>query len=833
MQSVPAIGETLGDRYYIEEILDESDIIATLKCFDTRLDVNGVVKILLGDDTAPEWQARKDRFVAAARAQARLNHPNIVHVANIELRGGRVFSVLELLTGQTLDEYLLSGTLSSKAVVEAFLSVIDAVSMAHSSDILHLGISPRTIFLNQQGNRLSPRLLNFSVIRDSWALDPHSQLPFLAPEQLISYDNATPASDVYSICATMFYAFTHKLPVHFDRFEEYVDYFCSHDGISEFPEEVPDEFLHLLHIGLRVDPGQRFPDAGYLLKGLKEIGSGFKLSANLTIEASKNAAPAVTPSRPVVVNQPVATTTPSRPVVMNQPVATTTPSRPVVMNQPVATTTPSRPVVMNQPVATTTPSRPVVMSEPSRVSSASSSSLPPVTACKSSSSSIAPAPIAPAPIRAHEAVSQEPTAAAGSIIPFAKRAAGETTAQIAVKPVSSSVSQSLIVPECLRENVLDVPEPISNVDAALFEPQESVEPLKVSVSEIFQIPLALSLSDGAAETQGNAGDGIQKDVAGIEEAEQVFTEEAGNNTEMPAAEADIQVPEDPLADQVRMYGISLTEELSEIYTLRRIDCVQENSFIGAVSSLGCPDELFGLKCFYPRDEVEAVVFNEGVRRADILSRESSSFESIFASYPESCAFLMPDIARQPLPMALEANGGPFDVSLALHMTIIICQAMDFAQQRGFVNGNIKPSNIIFEEHNGVLAPVIYDFGQRLYVSSVSQISVQDIPYVAPELNYNLQNANSQADIFAVGMCLVYMLLGRMPYQSTNGDVLVSEIASYQGIPDIRSMNPLISDSLYQVIQWATAFNPAQRYVRFSDLIRDLYAVYQQIVSSNG
>ena len=52
MQNVPPIGSTLLDRYYVEEILDDSGDTAILKCVDTRLDVHDVVKFLIGDDEA-------------------------------------------------------------------------------------------------------------------------------------------------------------------------------------------------------------------------------------------------------------------------------------------------------------------------------------------------------------------------------------------------------------------------------------------------------------------------------------------------------------------------------------------------------------------------------------------------------------------------------------------------------------------------------------------------------------------------------------------------------------------------------------------------------------
>ena len=221
MQNIPEVGTLLADRYYIEEIVDTCGETAILKCVDTRLEVVCAIKLLIGDDESPEWTQRRNYFIEAFRKQARLNHPNIIHVVNIELRGERTFAVMEAVEGFTLDRYLESTTLTPKEVTELFLSIVDAVSMAHGSKILHKGISPHNIMLYQQDNRLSPRILNLGTHRESERLDPIKLLPYLAPEQFDNYENAYPASDVYALCATMYFAFTRRGPCVCEDYSKY------------------------------------------------------------------------------------------------------------------------------------------------------------------------------------------------------------------------------------------------------------------------------------------------------------------------------------------------------------------------------------------------------------------------------------------------------------------------------------------------------------------------------------------------------------------------------------------------------------------------------------
>ena len=127
-----------------------------------------------------------------------------------------------------------------------------------------------------------------------------------------------------------------------------------------------------------------------------------------------------------------------------------------------------------------------------------------------------------------------------------------------------------------------------------------------------------------------------------------------------------------------------------------------------------------------------------------------------------------------------------------------------------------------------MTPVLYDFGTRLYVSSYTQMPARDLPFVAPELSFNLQFTNAQADVFSFGMCLLYMLIGKTPYQAQNAEVLAQEIASCSELPDFVDGSVDIPPDLVQIIRWCTAFKPEQRYASFAEVERDLCVVFQSL-----
>ena len=774
MYYVPSVGDTLLNRYNIEEILSESDHASVVKCMDTRLDVYCALKILIGETEAPDWNDRKAAFMRAYRTQAQLNHPNIVHVSNIESRDGVTFGVMELLQGPTLEQYLQNDSLGPKEIVELFLSIADAVSMAHTSLIIHRSLSPVNIILHQQGARLSPRILNFSVEREVEKLDPVWDLPYMSPEQLIAFDDSSEASDVFALCMMMHNAFAHCVPVEFETLQGYIDYYMSSDGAEPLAELMPMDFVPLIRRGIRSNPSERYENATELLKALKSLSSGFKLSANLTIEAPKQY-PTVTPSSPVIGQR-------KNPSSLDNPIIGSTGEIKLVPS-----TTPSSPIHVHKRPSS------LGVDVSSVVRDASSDSRP--MSSRPSMTSVPAAPRASQPVVASvpSAMPSQPAiASVPSAMPSQPAIASVPSAmpsQPAIASVPSAMpSQPVIasVPSAMPSQpvIASVPSAMPSQPVIASEPSE-MPSQPVIASE----PSALESGAPAAVGAGY--------------------------------------------DQMNAYyqnGVILPPELAELYRLCRVDSIQPNGVIGAVMDINGGTEAFGVKFFNPKSDVERAVFNEGVRRLEALSRENNAFESVLFHFPDSCAFLFPDTSRQSLIASIYQNG-VLEPAVAAQAALLIAQGMDFAHQHGIVNGNLKPSNIIFENQSGIVMPVIYDLGQRLYIASGDEISFADIPYIAPELNYNLQNSNAQADIYAFGMCLIYMLLGRTLYVSETKEDLIVEIQGLSEAPQILSALPTLDPGFAQVIQWCINFDPSGRYMRFSDVIRDLYVVYQNLLKA--
>ena len=100
-----------------------------------------------------------DRFRREARAVAKLSHPNLVQLHDFgKSTDGRVFLVMELLSGQTLDLHAEKG-LGWRESVRLAIQATRALEAAHHAGVVHRD-QPQNLFLTTEGDL---KLLDFGV----------------------------------------------------------------------------------------------------------------------------------------------------------------------------------------------------------------------------------------------------------------------------------------------------------------------------------------------------------------------------------------------------------------------------------------------------------------------------------------------------------------------------------------------------------------------------------------------------------------------------------------------------------------------------------------------
>lgn len=158
-----------------------------------------------GGDSSPDF-LRAER---EARIAASLNHPNIVGVYDLVLEDDHQWLVMEYVEGTTLAELVRdNGHLPADQVAPIIAQTASALAAAHASGIVHRDVKPSNILVRDDGQ---VKLSDFGIARA--AADASltqtglvtGSPAYLAPE-VASGKQATPASDVWSLGATLFHA---------------------------------------------------------------------------------------------------------------------------------------------------------------------------------------------------------------------------------------------------------------------------------------------------------------------------------------------------------------------------------------------------------------------------------------------------------------------------------------------------------------------------------------------------------------------------------------------------------------------------------------------------
>ena len=121
--------------------------------YDPKLDRKVALKLLRqreSDDAARNHIAQL-RLQREARALAKLKHPNIVAVHDVDIVDDRLYIAMEYVEGESLDDWLEHSTRGWSEVVEVFIQAAKGLLAAHAAGITHRDFKPANVRLEPTG----------------------------------------------------------------------------------------------------------------------------------------------------------------------------------------------------------------------------------------------------------------------------------------------------------------------------------------------------------------------------------------------------------------------------------------------------------------------------------------------------------------------------------------------------------------------------------------------------------------------------------------------------------------------------------------------------------
>ena len=192
------------------------------RAWDTTLERFVAVKLMKKELT--EDPKAMEAFYREARACARLNHTNIIHIYTFDDWEGQQYLVMELADRGSLDQRIEKLRLLPELdVLDIGIKIASALDMALRYNLLHRDIKPGNILFNVDHE---PKLVDFGLARSTEveveSTDVTEGTPYYVAPEKIKREPETFLSDMYSLGATLYHAVTGHVPFDAPTVEELV-----------------------------------------------------------------------------------------------------------------------------------------------------------------------------------------------------------------------------------------------------------------------------------------------------------------------------------------------------------------------------------------------------------------------------------------------------------------------------------------------------------------------------------------------------------------------------------------------------------------------------------
>ncbi len=178
----------------------------------------------------------------------------------------------------------------------------------------------------------------------------------------------------------------------------------------------------------------------------------------------------------------------------------------------------------------------------------------------------------------------------------------------------------------------------------------------------------------------------------------------------------------------------------------------------------------------------------------------------------------------------EIASGDLSFEQIIGILAAVADGLTYAHRRGVLHRDVKPSNIILDADQ---RPYLTDFGlARLAQSGQSTLS-QDMligtpHYISPEQARGNSELGPGTDIYALGVILYEVAVGRVPFSGNTPYAIVHDHI-YTPLPLPTEINPDVPPQVEAVLLRALAKEPADRYPSATELM----AAFQDAVRQTG
>lgn len=209
------------ERYARGDVIGQGSLGTVMIGTDTTLQRDVVIKEVRHVYELVTYLPREElssRIKAAVMAQARLEHPHILRVVDVQFDGDAPAIVLDRCV-ESLAARVARGLMPVETCVRVLLQICYGLAHAHAHGVVHAGLKPENVLFDKARN---VKLADFGIARVTERTnDANTSAPpvyvgrghpsYMAPEQLHK-GKACPAGDVYALGILLYEMLTGNLP---------------------------------------------------------------------------------------------------------------------------------------------------------------------------------------------------------------------------------------------------------------------------------------------------------------------------------------------------------------------------------------------------------------------------------------------------------------------------------------------------------------------------------------------------------------------------------------------------------------------------------------------
>lgn len=227
------------------------------------------------------------------------------------------------------------------------------------------------------------------------------------------------------------------------------------------------------------------------------------------------------------------------------------------------------------------------------------------------------------------------------------------------------------------------------------------------------------------------------------------------------------------------------------------------------------------------DEEHRKLFEREARAIAALSKHPAVLQIHTWGEYDNKSYMALEFMESSAELTLRAHPGGLSSRETLRIVLAAAEGLAYAHDQGVLHRDIKPANILLDGDRVKLA----DFGlasirKSLQTSILAGRVSGSPPFMSPE-QASGQTVDESSDIYSLGVTLYALLCGRLPVEGRSSAVIMDKIRKNLRVP-LRERRPDLPECVFQVVDKATAYAPADRYETADEMAGAVRAALREV-----